>query len=111
MRWVRIFLPAHRLCNAAHLTLPCFAWAPPSPPQAAEREHEVIPFTRKLLYRTAGLEARIMSEPEARGPEDYEAVRMSSSAISRSLVRWILKPLGEGVLGKSAIAKTRTGTL
>jgi hypothetical protein len=35
----------------------------------------------------------------------------SRSAISRSLPRWILKPLGEGVLGKSSSAKTRSGTL
>ena len=50
-----------------------------------------------------------MSEPEARGPENHDDRRCS--AISRSLVRWILKPLGEGVLGKSSIANARSGTL
>ena len=64
----------------------------------------------------------LMSEPEARGPEEHDIYRAASvplaygqairpSAISRSLLRWILKPLGEGVLGKSSTAKTRSGTL
>ncbi len=37
--------------------------------------------------------------------------RNRSSAISRSLLRCILGPVGEGVTGNSAIARTRTGTL
>ena len=37
--------------------------------------------------------------------EAYVWPRISASAISRSLVRWILKPLGEGVLGKSSIGE------
>ena len=44
-------------------------------------------------------------------PKKMSHVRRRSSAISRSLPRWILKPLGEGVLGKSSTANTRSGTL
>src|SRR5882672_3955579 len=35
----------------------------------------------------------------------------SASARSRSLLRWIFGPLGEGVTGNASIAKTRNGTL
>ena len=53
--------------------------------------------------------AEIAEIPPARKTMSH--VDSNRSAISRSLPSWILRPLAEGVRGKSSTANTRSGTL
>lgn len=72
-----------------------------------ERDGEIVTLT---LIRPDKLNA-FSDELVGTQARTVQGAPSLSSAISRSFARWILKPFGEGVFGKSGTAKTRSGTL